>query len=219
MFGRFFQKPSPLYDRLFASTPDKLEQLVESKKEADNALAITISMMNMCGAGHFLRSSYPDIRKSLREANKDIVAFEALAFFTIALRHAYVEAHREPVDDPLDDDLIDLPEYLDDAFGFARGVSMSIAVDNAAWRDAEHVFKKRLVEYATAGRKGAAERFRFILQSIGKASAPAINYGPLNLDLMQGLQAMAAVNAFAANMPAGYAETLHRVIEMYGFDR
>lgn len=223
MFGKFFQKPSPLFDRLESSTPDKLGQLVEDRKDTPNALELTISMMTMCGAGEFLRVAYPGIRKSLLGASKEIVAFEALIFFSMALRIAYVQAHGEQVEDPIEDELIDLPEYLDDAFRFARGVTMSLATHHSNWPGAEEVFKKRLMEYVSAdglvGRNGAGEQFRFILQSIGKAASPAVTYGPVNLDLMQGLEAIASVHAFTASIPAGYAETLHRIITTYGFDR
>lgn len=218
MFGRRKQD-AVLFDQLRAITPAHVEGLFQGER-SPHALTQTIAFLSMMCAGHFLTSTAPNMLAVVRTIKRDVLAFEALAFSIYAVREAY-----KPVAEEIAEDIEDEEDGLEversamsSAFGEAAAACAGLVKRYTGW-DTENLLRVRLVNYTGApsiiGQQGAAEQFRMILLSIGKAKEPVARYGKPSLDLRHTLESMAALQQFASTMPQGYAETLRNIVREF----
>lgn len=220
MFG-IGKQPAPLFDRLTAITQLHVQQIVEDRNEADKRVKV-ISFLSMICSGQFLNSTCPRMPTVIRSINRDVLAFEALAFSIYAVREAYSPINAEISQDMDDeeDDYIDVDRRAaNDAFKGSATVCAGAIKRYTGW-DTDSVLTSRLMNYhhapTIAGQEGAVERFRPLLLSIGKSKTPQIRYGPPSLDLSATMESMAAMQAFASTIPYGCAETLRGIEQEFG---
>lgn len=211
MFGNLFQRSAParLADHLGSLTPERTAQLCETNEGSEHFIALTIGFLIASTAGHFVRTDLPRLKGALGSVNRDVIAFEALVFSAYAVREYF-----EPLESDTTDELVS--EAFKDGFAVCRTIAK-----RELGGDYKALFERRLMAFAQAhsrgGMRDAAEVFRGILQSIGKASVPSVEYGRPSLSMADTIEAMAVVGAFAATMPKAAAQSLHAIADHYGF--
>lgn len=216
MFG--IKRKAALFERLGAIHLGHIQREVESGID-DKTLTKVIAFLSMICAGSFLTNTCPRMSSVTRALNRDVLAFEALAFSLYAVREAYSPMSAEIAQDMEEDDTDQKRRALSDAFRDAASVCAGIVERDTGW-NTDAILSNRLMAYhnapSIAGQEGSAERFRFLLMSIGKAKAPQPKYGKVSLDLRATMESMGAVQAFANMMPKGCADTLRGISREFG---
>jgi hypothetical protein len=211
MFKKFLQrkKLAQLAEYLALLTPQRTAAICEQSEENEHFIALTIGFIIASSAGHFIREDLPKLGGGFRKINRNVIAFEALAFSAFAVREYF-----EPLDTDYPNE--NASESFKDGFAVCRSIIQKELGD-----DHRELFGRRLMEYAQAnsrgGMKDASDVFRGTLQSIGNASIPASNYSRLSLDMNDTLQAMVIINVFATTMPKAAADSIHGLAEHFGF--
>lgn len=200
----FFRKKSvpktPLYDRLTATTLEKVSSYVEAHKSRTDDLVETSALllvMNM--AGHFL-SGDPSL---LNKTNRDVLAFEVFVFSFFLLEKNFGALGSEPVDEE------------GETFRKARALGVATVALATGW-DSEELFLKRQMQYAGAWTtEKVIARFVHIASSIGAITRPGDQYGEVSSNLMEGIKLQLAATSFATSLPEAAADTLLNIMAQY----
>ena len=201
--------PSPLFDFIKGVTPQRAANFLDANVSSPRLVGLSVFMFTNALAGHFLRSVDDEDAIPLEASSRDVFAFETLAFAAFGLRDQYTRL-------ALEDGNRTLSPVASDGFRHGLELGCTMILDTTKW-NCRKLFYDRVISYVKVGTMGdpkdAAERFRFLLMTIGKAQSPNAEYGRANFDLADTIQSYAAVMSFAATMPKGYAETLRNVGE------
>lgn len=200
---------SPLFDFIKGVTPQRAANFLDANVNSPRIVGLSIFMFTNALAGHFLRGIDEEDSIPMEADSRDVFAFETLAFAAFGLRDQYTRL-------ALEDGNRNLSPVASDGFRHGLELGCKMILDTTKW-NCRKLFYDRVISYVKVGGIGdpkeAAERFRFLLMTIGKAQSPCAEYGRVSLDLAGTVQSYAAVMAFAATMPKGYAETLRNVGE------
>jgi hypothetical protein len=208
-----WRESSPLFDLLERLRPEATAVILERDRdnEADTELSVVVATLTMALAGDFLRGHSKRIEQLHGPFSRDVLAFETLTFFNYALR-----AHYEATE---------YCDYADDRYEiyFASFQNSAEIVRSLISKHlgsaSEQVFVDRFQSYLRApsvgGQQGATEQFRFTLLTLKGARLPAIDYGPVSLDLPKTLEMIGLVQAFSSAFLDAYRETLTNIIEEY----
>lgn len=203
------RRTSPLFDFIKGITPQRAANFLDANVNSPRLVGLSIFMFTNALAGHFLRGADEDGNISVAVGSRDVFAFETLAFSAFALRDQYTRL-------AVEDGSRTLSPLASDGFRHGLELGCTMILDTTKW-NCRKLFYDRVISYVKVGGMGdpkeAAERFRFLLMTIGKAQSPCLEYGRVSLDLADTVQSYTAVMAFAATMPKGYAETLRNVGE------
>jgi hypothetical protein len=205
---KLFGKPkpkTPFYDLVVKSTMQAAAAHIEAKEKSPMTLGVVITLMNFNSVQNLIK---PDkLSKGVVKLNPDVFAFEAAVFGLYAMRQAFEGERGDAFD-----------ESMDDVWRAAYGLLVSFADNNTGWETGA-TFRRRMMRYMHLGDlRKATDDFIATLNEINAATAPMPKYpGPTSFDLKQNVVLMASVHAFAANLPEGCAESLHRIMDHYGY--
>lgn len=191
----------------------------QSRDDPERAATVITFLTFMC-ARSFILQTCARMQSVAEPMNRDVLAFEAVYFSVYALRECYSPMVHS-IEREIDDDY-DRPEEraVGKAFRSAAGLCLKLAQEETGWRGLSDIVTNRMRTYHNApqlsGPDSGAERFRSILLSVGRADRPKIRYGEVAVDLQATMESMAAIQAFAATIPHGAAETLKNLSEEYG---
>lgn len=199
-------RPKTLAGRVNSVTVEGMSRIWESLRGEDYAADMVFAAGIMAGAGFFTKKCLPEIRPFLKNTDTDIIAFEAMAFNTFAIRAFYTKGDQTHEDE------------IDEAFrlGGLRCIDMvKMNLSNGY----PEVFFNRVFEYRqigkTDGMLAASAHFTKTLFSIKRAKIPLLNYGiePLSPYDLELEIANIAILTFAVTMPSGLAKSLKLFVD------
>ena len=207
--------PTPLYDFVLRCKPEGAKLHLESSQDGEaHRLSTTVVMLSLSLSRDFLKSHVLKIEELSGPFSRDVLAFETVTFFHYALR-AYYE--QSTYDDYADDRY---EEYFD-TFQNSTALTRQLMQSRSATNMDEafiHRYNTYIKTRSIDGKSGAAEHFRFMLQTIRGAIAPLEMYGPPSLDLSKSLQMIAIVQSFTASFVPAYCKAFSDLIEEYGLE-
>ena len=207
------QKTGPLWDHLFAMTPERsaamLQTKVNSADDPDKFLKQMIFTILQTCTGSFLKGSGEFALKSLGKVNADVIAFEAMAFCAYLTREYHMPTPKEWDDD-------DENEQLVDAYRFAIGAMPLLVRELTGW-NVDDLWEQRIIYWFTRkDMKDATESFVGTLLTMDGVQHPAREYGRLSLDFRFNIELRAHLHSFAVTMPKAMAEAIQGAISDYG---
>lgn len=204
-------KPTPLFDLIANANMAKANAHLDEKPDELATLAKVISHLDMMSASMFVRS-LRDYK--IKAGNLDVLSFEALAFSAFAIRKHFDATAGEEEDD--EDD-----SPVGDAFQMANTVVLTLVDDVTGWADLPAVWRSRAITYGlTKTYADAIDRFYTNLLRCYASDVAMVKYPdplPGTISLEEDSKVGLSATAFAKSVPANYAETVARIVDVYGF--